>query len=563
MKSTFLKFAMSVIIGSGTVPMYGQSFPSGFSQSTVAGGTFSNPVGVTWDANGRQYVWEKGGKVWIISNGVRLPDPLIDISEEVGNWRDHGFLGFTLDPDFLSNGRIYMLYAVDRHYLNNFGSPSYSPSTNEYYAATIMRITRYTAIGPNFNTVDYGSRYVLLGETPQTGVALLHESHSTGSLVFGADGTLMATMGDGASYNNTDTGNSPDTYDGVALAQGIIRPAEDVGAMRSQLLNCHNGKMLRLNPSTGDGVPSNPFYDPGAPRSPKSRVWALGFRNPYRMTRKPGSGSTNPADANPGVFYVGDVGYVTWEETNVCYEGGMNFGWPLFEGMEACPPYMAAVTTNLDAPNPFYDGVTCTQQYLTFQDLLKQDTRQVLNNHPSPCDPNVFLPVTVNTFLHSRPSIDYQHGYRSRVGAYNGNTAITYDLDDANSPVPGPRFGGNAAIAGPMISGVNMPAGYQNSAFHGDYAGGWIRRYKYDANDQVTNVYDFASGLGPITWIGSGPDGCVWYIKYDSNVIRRICYTLAVNLPPVAVATQSAQYGRDRSPSPSMPADPVTRRTVP
>ncbi|MBK6551671.1 MAG: PQQ-dependent sugar dehydrogenase [Flavobacteriales bacterium] len=543
MKSTFLKFAMSVIIGSGTVPMYGQSFPSGFSQSTVAGGTFSNPVGVTWDANGRQYVWEKGGKVWIISNGVRLPDPLIDISEEVGNWRDHGFLGFTLDPDFLSNGRIYMLYAVDRHYLNNFGSPSYSPSTNEYYAATIMRITRYTAIGPNFNTVDYGSRYVLLGETPQTGVALLHESHSTGSLVFGADGTLMATMGDGASYNNTDTGNSPDTYDGVALAQGIIRPAEDVGAMRSQLLNCHNGKMLRLNPSTGDGVPSNPFYDPGAPRSPKSRVWALGFRNPYRMTRKPGSGSTNPADANPGVFYVGDVGYVTWEETNVCYEGGMNFGWPLFEGMEACPPYMAAVTTNLDAPNPFYDGVTCTQQYLTFQDLLKQDTRQVLNNHPSPCDPNVFLPVTVNTFLHSRPSIDYQHGYRSRVGAYNGNTAITYDLDDANSPVPGPRFGGNAAIAGPMISGVNMPAGYQNSAFHGDYAGGWIRRYKYDANDQVTNVYDFASGLGPITWIGSGPDGCVWYIKYDSNVIRRICYTLAVNLPPVAVATQSAQYG--------------------
>ncbi|MBK6370978.1 MAG: hypothetical protein IPF64_14445 [Flavobacteriales bacterium] len=62
MKSTFLKLAMSVIIGSWTVPMYGQSFPSGFSQSTVAGGTFSNPVGVTWDANGRQYVWEKGGR---------------------------------------------------------------------------------------------------------------------------------------------------------------------------------------------------------------------------------------------------------------------------------------------------------------------------------------------------------------------------------------------------------------------------------------------------------------------------------------------------------------------
>jgi len=520
-----------------------QTFPANFSQSTVAGGTYNQPVGVTWDANGRQYVWEKGGRVWIISNGVRLLQPLLDISGEVGNWRDHGFLGFTLDPNFLTNGRVYMLYAVDRHHLMNFGTGSYSASTNEYYAATIMRITRYTAIGPNFNTVDPNSRFVLVGETRQTGVALLHESHSTGSLVFGQDGTLLATVGDGASYNNTDVGSSPDTYDGVALANGIMRPAEDVGAMRSQLLNCHNGKLLRIDPNTGDGVSSNPYYDAAAPRSPKSRVFGLGLRNPYRMTRKPGSGSTNPADGNPGVFYIGDVGYGAWEEMNVCFEAGMNFGWPLFEGMEPCTPYMNSVTTNLDAPNPFFNGLNCTQQFLTFQNLLKQDTRLLLNTHPSPCNPNVPLPSTVNTFLHARPSVDYVHGNRSRVAGFSGNTAITFDLDAANSPVPGPRFGGNAALAGPVISGVGWPAGYQNSAFHGDYASGWIRRFKYDANDHVTNVYDFASNLGPISWIGSGPDGCVWYIKYDANEVRRICFNGTVNLPPVAVATQNAQFG--------------------
>jgi|694.fasta_scaffold07250_20 hypothetical protein len=43
--------------------------------------------------------------VWIIENGARLPNPRIDISEEVGNWRDHGCLGLALDPAFLSNGR--------------------------------------------------------------------------------------------------------------------------------------------------------------------------------------------------------------------------------------------------------------------------------------------------------------------------------------------------------------------------------------------------------------------------------------------------------------------------
>lgn len=536
--------AISILL-SGLCPQSttAQTFQPNFSQSNLAGGTFNQPVGVVWDANGRQYVWEKGGKVWIVENGVRLAQPLIDIGEEVGNWRDHGMLGFALDPNFLTNGRIYMLYTVDRHHLKNFGTANYSATTNEYYAATIMRITRYTATGPTFNTVNYGSRFILLGETGSTGAVLLHESHSTGSLAFGRDGTLMATIGDAASYNNTDVGNAPDTYDNVALAEGMMRSAEDVGAMRAQLLNCHNGKMLRLDPNTGNGVPSNPFYDASAPRSPKSRVWAMGLRNPYRFTYKEGSGSTNPADGNPGIFFIGDVGWNGWEELNVSDEGGLNFGWPLFEGMWPATTYMPAITYNLDVPNPHYDGVNCTQQFLSFQDLLKQATLQVINTHMSPCLAGVPLPTTVPTFLHARPSVDWFHGSQSRVPGYVNGNAFSYDLDAANSPVPGPRFGGNAGLGGPFIASPSMPIEYHNSAFHGDYASGWIRRFKYNAQDELVSVHDFASGLGPITWIGAGPDGCVSYIKYDANVVRRICYNGAVNLPPIAVATQSVQYG--------------------
>lgn len=527
----------------GSEPVEAQTLPANFSQSTLAGGTFNQPVGVCWDANGRQYVWEKGGRVWIVENGTRLAQPLIDISEEVGNWRDHGYLGFALDPDFLSNGRIYMMYTVDRHHLMNYGTGSYSASTNEYYAATIMRITRYTATGPLFNTVDYGSRYVLLGETLSTGIVLLHESHSTGSLAFGTDGTLMASVGDAASYNNTDVGNAPDTYDTQALNEGLMRTAEDVGAMRSQLLNCHNGKLLRLDPNTGNGVPSNPYFDPSAPRSPKSRVWALGFRNPYRMTHKPGSGSTNPADGDPGTFFVGDVGWTAWEELNVCSEGGMNFGWPLFEGLWPCNAYMNSITYNLDVPNPQYDGVNCTQQYMSFQNLLKQATLQVINTHPSPCQAGVPIPPGITTYLHARPTVDWAHGNNSRIPGYVGNDAYSYDLDSPTSPIPGPRFGGYAALAGAFMATPAMPIEYHNSVFAGDYSGGWIRRFKYNAQEELVSVHDFATGLGPITWIGAGPDGCVSYIKYDANAVRRICYNGAVNLPPVAVATQSVQNG--------------------
>ncbi|MBK7382868.1 MAG: PQQ-dependent sugar dehydrogenase [Flavobacteriales bacterium] len=519
-----------------------QTLEPDFSDALVMGG-WTAPVGATWDANGRVYVWEKGGTVWIIQNGVRLPSPLIDISAEVGNWRDHGCLGFALDPNFLTNGRIYLMYAVDRHHLMNFGTGSYNAGTNEYYAATIMRITRYTAIGPNFNSVDYDSRVVLLGETPQTGVPMTHESHSTGSLMFGTDGTLLATVGDGASYNVVDVGSSSDTYFVQALADGIIRPEENVGAMRAQMVNSHNGKLLRIDPNTGDGIPSNPWYDPDAPRAPRSRVWALGLRNPYRATIRPNSGSTNPADGDPGTVYIGDVQWSTWEDLNVCYEGGMNFGWPLFEGLEPQPGYMAALTENKDAPNPLYDGVGCTIQYLRFQDLCKQDTPNQLNGHPNPCNASAQIPNSIPKFFHSRPAVDWSHGNQSRTGGFSGNTAVTYDLNAPGSPVPGPQFGGSAAIGGPWMAGQNMPAGYQNSTFQGDYPGGWIRRFKFDDQDRPVSVHDFATGLGAVVWIGAGPDGCVWYMKYNTNELRRICYTLAVNLPPVAVATQNIQYG--------------------
>jgi PKD repeat protein/glucose/arabinose dehydrogenase len=519
-----------------------QSLQPGFADALVMGG-WNTPVGVVWDANGRAYVWEKRGMVWIVQNGVRLPNPLIDISDEVGHWRDHGLLGFALDPQFLENGRIYLMYLVDRHHLLHHGTASYDPATNAYFEASIMRITRYTAAGPSYTSVLPASRFVLLGETPSTGVPNLHESHSTGSLVFGTDGTLLASVGDGASYSSVDVGNAPETYFAQALADGIIRPEENVGAFRPQMVNSLNGKVLRLDPNTGNGVPSNPWFDPTAPRAPRSRVWALGLRNPFRMTIKPGSGSADPAAANPGTLFIGDVGWNGWEDLHVCTEPGQNFGWPLFEGMDAHAGYMAANTPNRDAPNPLFGTGGCTQQFFLFKDLLKQETPFHLNAHPNPCNSSVQIPNAIPKHFHSRPVVDWFHGNRSRVGAFSGGTAITHDLDHPSSPVPGPRFGGYCAIGGPWMAGQNMPPGYQNSTFHGDYAGGWIRRFMFDANDKPVSVHDFASGLGAIVWIGAGPDGCVWYIRYNTNEVRRICYTLAVDLPPVAVALQDVQYG--------------------
>src|SRR5690606_12484678 len=71
----------------------------------------------------------------------------------------------------------------------------------------------------------------------------------------------------------------------------------------------------------------------------QSKVWAMGLRNPYRF-------SVGPADAalpdGPGTLYIGDVGWLTWEELNISKTGGENFGWPCYEGNYTAPEFWLA-----------------------------------------------------------------------------------------------------------------------------------------------------------------------------------------------------------------------------
>ena len=39
---------------------------------------------------------------------------------------------------------------------------------------------------------------------------------------------------------------------------------------------------------TGNGLPDNPFFHAGDPGSNRSKVWARGLRNPFRIDRQPG-----------------------------------------------------------------------------------------------------------------------------------------------------------------------------------------------------------------------------------------------------------------------------------
>jgi PKD repeat protein len=519
------------------------SVPLGFTESPVPG-PWSDAVGTAFETNGRMYVWERTGKVWFQDPGETSPTLLLNISEEVGAWEDHGMLGFALDPNFRLNGCIYLLYIVDRYYLFNFGTPGYDPTASQNRAPTIGRLTRYSCRSSDgFRSVDLSTRLILIGETRQTGIPVMHW-HGVGSLVFGQDGTLLVTTGDGSTAIGVDQGGDAD--DAQAVMEGILRPKEAIGALRSQLVDCLSGKVLRIDPATGDGLPSNPYYDAANPRAPRSRVWALGLRNPYRMSLRPNTGSHYPFDGNPGVLYVGNVGWNNWESLAIITAPKQNFGWPLFEGLSASPGYDGNIA-NQDAPNPLFPALGCSQ-YFTFADLLKEDTLAPSGQPPfnNPPDSSEKIPSSIPQFLHTRPVLDWSHSNSTaRTPTYNGSgQAQTADVGSGGSPVSGSSFQGNCVIGGTWYAATTFPAAYQNRYYFADWGQGVIKTLTFDANDRPIALSEFATNAGWVVSIVQNPvDGSLYYIGYNfgGSVITRLAYT--GNRTPTALASADRYYG--------------------
>ena len=507
---------------------------------------FDFPIGLTWDTEHVLYVWEKAGKVWQVdTNGVRHPEPLVDLTEEVANWRDHGLLGFALDPDFRTTGYLYLLYAVDRHYLQKFGTPAYHPDSTDTYLPSIGRVTRYTADATtDFTTLVPDSRRVLLGKTAIDGFPLIHESHSVGALVFGTDGTLLVSAGDGNSNKGPDKGGEAyDSYVNQALADGFLQPYEDTGLYRCQSLRSHSGKILRIDPATGAGLPSNPFYDAANPSSPQSRIWARGFRNPYRMVLQPETGSHDPTAGNPGTLFVGDVGGARWEELNIVSAGGQNFGWPFTEGHEWYWAFYDADDAPSDAriPNPLA-GNNCPE-YFNLRDLFHRP------DHPfpaNPCNEAVGIPEAAFPSVETLPTLAWSNSrwnqpLRATIArVINDKTLETAELGTPDAWVEGAGFGGFASMAGSFYHDGNFPADYAGKYFHLDYDN-WIRVLDFDDNHQLLSVDTFHQDAYQIFFLAQHPtDGCLYFTNLRGQ-IRKICY--GGNPLPVVRLEADTTYG--------------------
>ena len=310
-------------------------FPAGFVHETLIADGLDLPTALAFGPNGSLFIAEKRGVVRVWQDGALLPEPFIDLSDEVNQSGDRGLLGLALHPNFPATPYVYLLYVYD---------PPGAPPDGD--GARVARLLRVTADAANpLKATD--ERVVLLGKNStlinsgnpnnpedQANVACQNSNgyvadclpddfpaHTIGTVAFGPDGKLYVGNGDGGSWKNVD----PRT-------------------LRVQSLNSLAGKLLRIDPLTGAGLADNPFYD-GNPNSNASKVFNYGLRSPFRFTFHPVSGEP----------FIGDVGWGTWEEINT--GRGKNFGWPCYEGSDG-----ENERQELYADNPQTSG-TCAQLY--------------------------------------------------------------------------------------------------------------------------------------------------------------------------------------------------------
>ena len=269
----------------------GASLTESFEKITLDSNT-SNPMELDIAADGRVFYVERDGRVQIVKPETGNTVTAIDLDVFTGN--EDGLIGIRLDPDFASNGWVYLYHARDDGVARNL-------------------LSRFTVTG---DTIDAASEEVVLQVDTQRNTCC----HAGGSMTFDSAGNLYLATGDNTNPFESDAFTPIDERTG----------RQDYDAQRSAgNTNDLRGKVLRIHPED-DGsytVPEANLFPPGTAQT-RPEIYGMGFRNPFRLGIDPATDTLYVADYGPDAGSDnpnrGPEGTVEW---NIVDAPG-NYGWP-------------------------------------------------------------------------------------------------------------------------------------------------------------------------------------------------------------------------------------------
>ncbi|GAA0652646.1 ThuA domain-containing protein [Streptomyces thermocarboxydovorans] len=369
---------------------------------------------------------------------------------------EEGLQGVGVDPDFEKNRAIYLYYAPP---LDTPAGDAPETGTAEDFKKFdgVNRLSRFV-LKPN-GTLDLDSEKKILDVPASRGICC----HVGGDIDFDADGNLYLSTGDDTNPFASDGYTPIDERDNRNPAFDARRSSGNTNDLR--------GKILRIKVAE-DGsytIPDGNLFPPGTDKT-RPEIYAMGFRNPFRMS----------VDEKTGVVYVGDYGPDAGAADPERGPGGQvefaritkpgNYGWPFCTGDN----------------DPYVD-----------YDFATKASGETFD-----CD------APKNTSRHNTGLVDLPPAQPAWI-PYDGGSVPEFGTG-SESPMAGPVYHYDPELD----SSVKFPEEFDGDFFAGEFGRRWIKRIEQTADGTVEKINDFPWTGTQIMDMEFGPDGALYVLDY-------------------------------------------------
>jgi glucose/arabinose dehydrogenase len=407
---------------------------------------------------------------------------------------EEGLQGVAVDPGFASNRFVYLYYSPT---LSTPSGDAPATGTEATWAAWKghLRLSRFT-LNTN-NTLDLASERIVLQVENDRGLCC----HVGGDIDFDGAGNLYLSTGDDTNPFES-AGYSP-------IDERANRNPQYDAQRSSGNTNDLRGKILRINVNA-DGsyaIPTGNLFAQGTAGT-RPEIYAMGFRNPFRMS----------VDKATGVVYVGDYGPDAGVTDANRGPGGQvefdritsagNYGWPYCTGSNSATETYNEWNFATGATGPKY------------------------NCAGGPVN-NSFRNTGQGTLPPARGAwIKY------------GDTGSPPEFGSGSeSPMGGPVYRYDANLS----SSVKFPSVLNGQFFAGEYGRRWIKAIGVNADGSRGEISNFPWTGTQVMDMAFGPDGALYVLDYgtgsNNQALVRVEYIGGGNRNPIAVANANRTSG--------------------
>ncbi|OEJ28397.1 glycosyl hydrolase [Streptomyces agglomeratus] len=372
---------------------------------------------------------------------------------------EEGLQGVGVDPGFASNRLVYLYYAPK---LTTPGGDAPGDGTAADFVPFdgVNRLSRFSLAADG--TLNLASEKKILDVPASRGICC----HVGGDIDFDAQGNLYLTTGDDSNPFASDGYTPIDERASRNPAYDAQRSAGNTNDLRGKVLR------IKVNADGSYSTPSGNLFAPGTAKT-RPEIYAMGFRNPFRMSVDKATGTVYLGDYGPDAGTAsasrGPAGQV---EFNRITKAG-NYGWPYCTGKNDA-------YTDYD-----FAGGTSGAKF---------DCAAPKNTSPR------------NTGLTDLPPaqpawIPYDGGSVPEFGS------------GSESPMGGPVYRYDASSP----SDVKFPQSYDGNFFAGEFGRKWIKRIAQGADGTVQSVNAFPWSGTQVMDMAFGPDGALYVLDYGTG----------------------------------------------